>query len=99
MEVIVFFDVGVRNAVLNQHNNVFTKTQMGHLFEQWFFTQILAYSDYHRKNWKFFYYRDDLKQEVDLVIDTGVKLIGIEIKFSTTFKAGFVSGLKTGTSW
>jgi uncharacterized protein len=93
-EMFIFFDMGVRNAVLKQHKNVFTPTQLGKLFEQWVITQFIAYSSYHQKDWEFFFYRDDLKQEVDLIIECRECVLAIEIKYATKYKPEFIRHLK-----
>ncbi len=93
-EKILFFDLGVRNAVLKQHRNVFTEVQKGLLFEQWFTLQMLSYSAYFEPDWLFFYYRDDLHQDVDLVIDTGRSILALEIKYSRKIKESQLGGLR-----
>lgn len=92
-EAFIFFDMGVRNAVLKQHRNVFTPTQFGSLFEQWFILQLTAFASYGKKDWRFYYYRDDLAREVDLIVDCGDKLLAIEIKYAKKFKPEFTKGL------
>ncbi len=92
-EKFIFFDMGVRNAILKQHKNVFTKAQLGELFEQWFILQVISYASYERNEWEFYYYRDDLMKEVDLVIDCGDRLIAVEIKYSNRFREEFIYGL------
>ncbi len=93
-EQFIFFDLGVRNALLRQHRNIFTPTQLGKLFEQWLVTQLIAFNSYHQKNWQIFYYRDDLKQEVDVIVDCGQDLLAIEIKYAEKFHPDFLTGLK-----
>ena len=93
-EQFIFFDLGVRNALLRQHRNIFTPTQLGKLFEQWLITQLIAFNSYHQKNWQIFYYRDDLKQEVDVIVDCGQELLAIEIKYAEKFQPDFLTGLK-----
>ena len=92
-EMFIFFDMGVRNAVLRQHRNTFSATELGKLFEQWFITQVIAFNSYHKKEWLLHFYRDDSKNEVDLIIDTSRAIVAIEIKYSTSFKADFIKGL------
>lgn len=98
-EIFLFFDMGVRNAVLGQHRNVFSPTEMGKLFEQWFILQIIAFNSYYQKGWKLFFYRDDLKQEVDLIIDRGKDVMAIEIKYSERYNQGHLNGLKAFASY
>ncbi len=93
-ELFIFFDMGVRNAVLRKPRNTFTPPDLGKLFEQWMVTQVIAFNSYHKKEWLIYFYRDDAKNEVDLIIDVGTKIIGIEIKYSTSFKVPFLDGLK-----
>ncbi len=93
-EQFIFFDLGVRNALLRQHRNIFTPNQLGKLFEQWLITQLIAFNSYHQKNWQIFYYRDDLKQGVDVIVDCGQELLAIEIKYAEKFHPDFLTGLK-----
>ena len=92
-EKFVFFDMGVRNAVLRQHKNIFTDTQKGHLFEQWLLLQLIAFSSYHNADWRFFFYRDDLKNEVDIIVDLGASILAVEAKLATRVKHDFLDGL------
>ncbi len=94
-EKILFFDTGVRNAILGIQNNVLSSVQMGELFEQWLITQVLALQSYQKKGWKLHYYRDDLKNEVDLVVDRGPDqaLLAIEIKYAQKFDSKDLRGL------
>lgn len=93
-EKVIIFDTGVRNAILKQHRNTFTSTQLGELFEQWIFLQLKALNQYKQFNWDFFYYRDDLKNEVDLIIDTRKKVIAVEIKWGRTLVESHLKGLR-----
>jgi len=93
-EKFIFFDMGVRNAVLKQHRNQFNETELGPLFEQWIILQVMAFAEYHKKAWNFFYYRDEKKKEVDLVVDTGKKLIAIEIKYSKKVRQSYFESLE-----
>lgn len=98
-EKFIFFDMGVRNAILKQHRNTFTSTQMGALFEQWLIAQVIAWANYAKKDWHFYFYRDDAKQEVDLIIDHGATLTAVEIKFSKTIKMESLRGLTAFTQY
>ena len=92
-EMVLFFDMGVKNGILKLERNQFTDTESGKLFEQWFILQLIAFSSYYNKGWKFYYYRDDRKTEVDLILDLGSKLIALEIKFSRKPKQEYFKGV------
>ncbi|MEQ1664627.1 MAG: ATP-binding protein, partial [Bdellovibrionales bacterium] len=93
-EKFLFFDIGVRNAILKIHNNKFTLDQLGQLFEQWVLLQLIAWNSYTKNHWKFYYYRDDKKTEVDLIVETENKIIAIEVKWSNNYKSSWKSSLE-----
>lgn len=94
-ERILLFDIGVRNALVGQHRHAPSPTQRGHLFEQWLILQCLAYARALRLPWKLSSYRTDGGAEVDLVIDTGRELIGIECKAGRQVTRSQLSGLRS----
>lgn len=77
----VFFDIGVRNVLLNRHLSLPIKSELGHLFEQWIYLQILNYSRVHDKSWNLYSFSTVNDQEVDLLVETKDQLIAIEIKY------------------
>lgn len=89
----IFFDIGVRNALLNKTRSEFTATELGPLFEQWVILQIISYNHYFKKNWKILSYRDDRNLEIDLIIDTGMEIHAVEIKYQKKFRDDFVSNI------
>lgn len=92
-EKVIFFDLGVRNAILGQQKNLFTERQLGELFEQWLVNQVFAANSYGQHGWRLYSFRDDLKREVDLIIDRGKELWAVEIKYSARFDPRDLSGL------
>jgi predicted AAA+ superfamily ATPase len=94
-EKIIFFDVGVRNAILGRTENAMSSEELGSLFEQWLIVQIIALFSYHKRTCKFFFFRDEQKSEVDLIIEENERLTAIEIKYSTKAKTEHLTGLRT----
>lgn len=94
-EKFLFFDIGVRNGILGIQNNKFTPDELGFLFEQWIVLQIITLNSYRKKKWNLYYYRDDKKTEVDLLIETDSKIIAIEIKWSDKYKSSWKAPLLT----
>lgn len=94
-EKFIFFDIGVRNGILRIHKNKMTDDQLGPLFEQWIVLQTLIFNSYYKKRWEFFYYRDDRKTEIDLIIETNHGLYAIEIKWSEKYRSQWLEPLKT----
>ena len=93
-EKFIFFDIGVRNGILGIQNNKSTPDQLGHLFEQWLVLQIIAFNSYNNKKWDLYYYRDDKKTEVDLIIETPKKIIALEIKWSEKYNSKWKESLE-----
>lgn len=92
-DMYIFFDMGIRNAILGRQKNKFSQAELGKLFEQWFICQVIAYNEYAQKGWTIHYYRDDAKNEVDLVIEQPKRIIAVEVKLSKSFKPSFTEGL------
>lgn len=92
-EKFIFFDLGVRNGILRQHKNTFSAEALGGLFEQWVILQVLCLKSYRKTNWEVYYYRDDKKTEVDLLIETAEKIYAIEIKWGEKFRSDWLKNL------
>ena len=90
----VFFDLGVRNALLGLHNQAHSAYDRGRLLEQWILLQCLAYGRAHQKNWNIQSFRTDTGLEVDVVIDTGRSLVGIECKAGSLVHYSDTRGLQ-----
>ena len=76
----LFFDIGVRNAILGIHRRPITLEQKGSTFEQWLTLQIIYINRVLRKDWRLSCYRTEGGAEVDLVIERADDILGIEIK-------------------
>lgn len=90
-----FFDLGVRNT-LSRFPLVtgFVQTQKGILFEHAVILEIIRRIHVLNKNYTVHYWRTASGAEVDCVVDTGNKLIPIEIKSSDSVALSELKGLK-----
>ncbi|MCC6220391.1 MAG: ATP-binding protein [Deltaproteobacteria bacterium] len=91
----IFFDVGVRNAILGIHGQKLSEEQKGSLFEQFMITQLISLGRAMRKNWSFSAYRTNAGAEVDLVIEREDDIIGLEIKYGTRLSTSQTTGLES----
>ena len=89
----VFFDLGVRNALLGLHREPLSADQRGPAFEQWMIAQVAYLNRAFDKGWTLSAYRTDGGAEVDLVIETAREVIGIEIKASRSVRPPDLHGL------
>ena len=92
-ERVLLFDVGVRNALLGIHRGPLGPDQIGTIFEQWVILQILYLNHALRKGWRVSSYRSEGGAEVDVVVDAGGELYGIEVKAGRTVSAADTRGL------
>lgn len=91
----VFFDPGVRNALLGIHDHRLSPTERGKLFEQWVILQCLYYARAHGKSWRLSSYRTDAGAEVDIVLDTGSRILAIECKAGKSVSSSFFRGARS----
>lgn len=90
----IFFDLGVRNALLGKHQNTtISKEELGQLFEQWFILQVIYYNRLYKKGWQLSTYRDAIGVEVDLIIETNNQCFALEIKSTKSIKEKMFNGL------
>ena len=92
---ILFFDVGVRNALIGLTRGKLTSDQRGILFEQWFLLQVIAINRALDKGWKISSYLTAGGAEVDIVLETPDEIIGIEIKSGKSVHASWLAGLRS----
>lgn len=91
----IFFDVGVRNALLGIHQGTLAPSEKGRLFEQWVLLQMIYYLRAEKKNWHVSSYRTDAGAEVDIVLETGGRLLAIECKLATSAAEHDMRGLRS----
>lgn len=77
-----FTDVGVRNAVIRNFNNLNLRSDAGDLFENWFIMEKIKLAGNSRKFSNFFFWRTYDQQEIDLVEEESGQLAAFECKWS-----------------
>lgn len=92
---MLFFDVGVRNAVLGLLRSELSPTEKGRLFEQWVLLQCLYFIRAQKKDWSLMSYRTDGGAEVDLILDLGKKYLAVECKYGKIVSETQMRGLRS----
>lgn len=95
--VFYLFDIGVINALCGRLESAFTPGTplYGRLFEHYVILELRRLADYMEKEWGFYYWRTAHGAEVDLVLDTGRKLMAIEIKSGRNVRSQELRGLSS----
>ncbi len=78
---IYFYDLGVRNAIINNFNFFDLRDDIGKLFENFMIVERLKYREYHQVYSDQYFWRTYDGSEVDLVEDRDGKLLGYEFKW------------------
>jgi uncharacterized protein len=81
---IYFYDVGIRNAVIDNFNSLDKRADVGQLWENFVLCERLKYREYHRIFATQYFWRTYDGSEIDLVEDRDGKLYGFEIKYKSS---------------
>lgn len=92
---LYFYDTGLVCNLLGikSENDVKNHFAKGALFENFVITELLKSNLNKQKNSDFYYWRNKNGNEMDLIIENGMKISFIEIKSSQTINATFFKGL------
>ncbi len=77
-----FFDNGIRNAIIANHNNIELRNDAGQLWENYIISERLKYQHCKRKEANNFFWRTYDQQEIDWVEEREGSISGFEFKWS-----------------
>jgi predicted AAA+ superfamily ATPase len=81
MNKIYFFDLGLRNALINNFNSLNLRNDIGQLWENFLLTERRKKLSYELSFANTYFWRTYSGAELDYVEETGGKLHGYEFKF------------------
>lgn len=92
---LYFYDVGLAANIMNVTKEVLLEKRdiYGALFENMIIVDIIKNFNSIGTRYNLSFYRDSNKKEVDLIIETGGKIIPVEIKASETIQSKFFETL------
>lgn len=79
---IYFYDVGIRNSVIDNFNGLDLRNDTGALWENFLIVERMKYRTYHNIYTGQYFWRTYDGAEIDLVEERGGRLYGYEIKWS-----------------
>lgn len=79
---IYFYDVGVRNALINNFNPLDLRSDCGFLFENYFIAEMIKQNINKLYKSNFYFWRTYTQKEIDLIEEREGKLFGYECKYS-----------------
>ena len=84
---VYFNDLGIRNAIINDFSPFEIRKDKGNLFENYIINELIKSSEYNEKFEKFYFWRTQEQQEIDLIIEKNGQLKTFEIKWNPKAKA------------
>ena len=90
-----FVDLGIRNAVVNNFNNLETRNDVGQLWENYLFMERLKRQSCKKIRSNIYFWRTYDQQEIDLVEEREGKLFGFEFKWGKKIRKAPKIWLKT----
>lgn len=79
-EKIYFWDLGIRNAIINDFSAVEYRNDYGSIFENFVITELIKLNKYNNLRYSFYYWRTKGGSEVDLIMQKDNEIIASEIK-------------------
>ena len=84
---VYFYDLGIRNALINNFNSLEDRNDIGMLWENFIIAEKLKYNSYYKNFPTAYFWRTYTGAELDYVEERKGKLSGYEIKWKKTSKA------------
>jgi len=67
--------------LIGDFSDLNSRIDKGALFENFIISELLKQDSYSDKNFKFYYWRTKQGSEIDVVLEKGSELIGVEVKY------------------
>lgn len=82
MPKVYFYDLGLRNALINNFEHMSARGDAGLVFENFIISELIKYNYYGDFGYNFNFWRTKMGSEIDLVLSkpNDVNIVGIEIK-------------------
>ena len=90
-----FFDVGIRNAIISQFNEIGDRNDTGNLFENFIVMERQKTNAYKQRISQTYFWRTYDGQEVDVIEEQNGRIHGYEVKWSPGKKSRTPSSWKT----
>lgn len=86
---IYFYDLGVRNTIINNFNQLEFRNDVGALWENFIIMERIKHLHYNEKQANIYFWRNTDQQEIDYIEEADGKLMPYEFKWKTNNKTKF----------
>ncbi len=83
MNKVYFFDLGIRNAIINNFSDLSERTDTGQLWENFLIAERIKSNAYRQRSANYYFWRTYSGAELDLLEETSGKLAAFEFKWGT----------------
>ena len=90
-----FYDLGIRNALINNFNPLDLRNDIGQIWENYLITERMKKFSFKRTFHNYYFWRTYDQKEIDLVEENDGNVIGYEIKWNKNKSSNKKSWLKT----
>lgn len=91
---VYFYDIGIRNALIQNFNPMEHRSDVGALWENFLVTERLKTQSYHRHFVNHYFWRTKDQQEIDYVEERDGKIFGYEFKWNPKAKIKIPASFK-----
>lgn len=77
-----FYDLGIRNALISNFNDLDSRDDIGQLWENFLMIERIKRNSYKKLSINYYFWRTYDQKEIDLIEERGGKLYGYEFKWS-----------------
>ena len=81
MRKIYFYDLGIRNAVINNFSPVELRNDVGVLWENFVVMEIIKANEYAQNDYNYYFWRTLQQQEVDFIVQDEQQITAFEMKW------------------
>jgi predicted AAA+ superfamily ATPase len=81
-----FYDVGIRNALISNYNDIYLRPDRGALFENFIFMEKLKFNKYKEVYSNLYFWRTYEQKEIDIIEEMDGLLHAFEIKYNPSKK-------------
>jgi predicted AAA+ superfamily ATPase len=81
---VCFYDLGIRNALINNFNPLDLRNDSGPLWENYFVSERIKYNHNRRRHVNAYFWRTYDRAELDYLEEKGERLVGFECKWTAT---------------
>lgn len=97
---IYFFDLGIRNAIINDFRPVNLRNDFEKIFKNFIISEIFKLNKYYEKRFKLGYWKTTQGSEVDLILEKDNKINSIKIHpYKNKFSKGFKNRYKDSSNF